>query len=102
MNFKKTCKCVVSFVLGTGMMFSGFTFNNKSNAVFSENFYTENREKYKDDKGMTFLLTLLKKLQENKEELRKTALKDMITIDRKEVFKTLKWFEKKSEELQTN
>ena len=69
MNFKKTCKSIVSFVLGTGMMFSGFAFNSHPNAIFSKEFYAENLEKYKGNKNMELLLASLEKLQENREKL---------------------------------
>lgn len=69
MNFKNTCKSVASFVLGTGMMFSGLAFNNKSNALLPEEFYVENLNKYKDNPIMTEFLTLLRKVQDNSKEL---------------------------------
>ena len=69
MNFKKTCKSIVSFILGTGTMCSGFAFNNKANARLSETFYCELRWRAKGSESMQalfeFLLFVRDRVEEN-------------------------------------
>ena len=98
MNFKKTCKSIVSFVLGTGMMFSGFAFNNKSNAVFPEKFYAENLEKYNGNEHMKLLLPSLEKLHENTEALRDKVSQCLITEAKTRIVEALGEFGKAAEE----
>ena len=77
MNFKKTCKSIVSFVLGTGMMFSGFAFNNYSNAFFSEKFFELIDGDYQSKKNVMDFFNIFKNLQANENKLsilRKTLL----------------------------
>ncbi|MBP3320309.1 MAG: hypothetical protein J6K87_01500 [Clostridia bacterium] len=77
MNFKKTCKSIVSFVLGTGMMFSGFAFNNYSNAFFSEKFFELIDGDYQSKKNVMDFSNIFKNLQANENKLsilRKTLL----------------------------
>ena len=99
MNFKKTCKSIVSFVLGTGMMFSGFAFNNYSNAFFPEEFYAENLEKYNGNENMKLLLTSLEKLHDNRKALRDKVSQRLITEAKTRIVEALSEFGKAVEEV---
>ena len=94
MNFKKTCKSIVSFVLGTGMMFSGLAFNSHPNAFFSEKVLKEKKLEFKDDPNMKLLLTSLWEVQNNREKLRDTVSEERIYEAGNTIVTAYKEFEK--------